>query len=525
MTEDDIEVFGQITGGEHGRIIIRQKSDQVIELGDLLMGKTLESRVLLQVYNLLYGCQIDDKTIQMMSGMHLEGFSGSSRFLEKDLRSYVLAEVKALVVLPNDGGPPRTPKVLPTFFSEISLVSRDDLAFIETPECPVFIGNVRSGSKVLDVAVHLNGVDMFTHHVLIPATTGRGKSNLVKVMLWSTIGRREVGVLVLDPHDEYYGRSGPGLRHHPEAADGLVYYSPDPPKGGQSLRINLRLVHPGDLSGIVFLTDAQKECVWTLYRRSRDRWLEALFTEMTDEEMERLKVSPATVAVLQRRFSLVFDLRVADGSIYSRNEVFTTSGGLKFLDDVMSHLEGGRKVIIDTSRLDHQAELLVGSLVANRVYHTYREHKGGHRLRDCPVITFIVEEAPRVLGGEERNIFGTIAREGRKFKIGITAITQLCSLIPREILANLNTKIILGNEMDQERKAIIASASQDLSADNKLLGALDKGEALVSSVFTKFAIPVQVPLFDDIVARECRGGGKGKGKDGAGKERVRLVGL
>ena len=66
------------------------------------------------------------------------------------------------------------------------------------------------------------------------------------------------------------------------------------------------------------------------------------------------------------------------------------------------------------------------------------------------VISIILEEAPRVLGKEvlEKgpNIFSTIAREGRKFRVGLIAITQLPSLIPREILANMNTKIILYNE-------------------------------------------------------------------------------
>jgi hypothetical protein len=71
--------------------------------------------------------------------------------------------------------------------------------------------------------------------------------------------------------------------------------------------------------------------------------------------------------------------------------------------------------------------------------------------------------------------------------------------------------------MEDERRAIIASASQDLSADYKLLGALDKGEALVSSVFTKFAIPIQIPLFEDIVAKE--------GKKNGPKEKVKLVGM
>jgi DNA helicase HerA-like ATPase len=92
-----------------------------------------------------------------------------------------------------------------------------------------------------------------------------------------------------------------------------------------------------------------------------------------------------------------------------------------------------------------------------------------------------------------------VAKEGRKFRIGLVAITQLISLIPREILANMNTKIILGNEMALERNAIISSASQDLSEDSRTIASLDKGEAIVSSNFTKFAVPIQIPLFEHYI--------------------------
>ena len=131
----------------------------------------------------------------------------------------------------------------------------------------------------------------------------------------------------------------------------------------------------------------------------------------------------------------------------------------------------------------------------------YKSYKIKGTLKDKPVISIVLEEAPRVLGKEvlERgsNIFSTIAREGRKFKVGLMAITQLPSLIPRQILANMNTKIILGVEMQPERQAIIESASQDLSNDSRTIASLDIGEALISSNFTKFAIPIKIPLFED----------------------------
>ena len=63
----------------------------------------------------------------------------------------------------------------------------------------------------------------------------------------------------------------------------------------------------------------------------------------------------------------------------------------------------------------------------------------------------------------------------------------------------MNTKIILGNEMKQEREAIIASASQDLSEDDKNIASLDKGEAIITSIFVPFAMPIKIPLFEDVV--------------------------
>jgi len=70
-------------------------------------------------------------------------------------------------------------------------------------------------------------------------------------------------------------------------------------------------------------------------------------------------------------------------------------------------------------------------------------------------------------------------------------------VIPKDVLTNINTKIILGNEMATERHAVIESAAQDLSDDDRAIASLDKGEAIISSIFTKFAVPVQIPLFDD----------------------------
>ena len=133
----------------------------------------------------------------------------------------------------------------------------------------------------------------------------------------------------------------------------------------------------------------------------------------------------------------------------------------------------------------------------------YKRLKFKDELEDKPVISIVLEEAPRVIGKKaleaRENVFGKIAREGRKFKIGLIGITQLPSLIDREILANMNTKIILGNEMGPEKRILIESSAQDLSDDSQTIGSLDIGEAIVTSNFTKFAIPIKIPLFEDLI--------------------------
>ena len=147
--------------------------------------------------------------------------------------------------------------------------------------------------------------------------------------------------------------------------------------------------------------------------------------------------------------------------------------------------------------------------LATKLFEKYKFYKARGELPQKPVVSVIIEEAPRVIGEDviesrSDNIYSIIAKEGRKFKIGLTAITQLSSVIPKTILANMNTKIILGNEMKHERQAIIESASQDLSDDDRNIASLDKGEAIISSIFVPFAIPIKIPLFDELSENQSK---------------------
>ncbi|MCY4490199.1 MAG: ATP-binding protein [Thaumarchaeota archaeon] len=511
---DDGLVVGQVVGGKFGDIIIRQKSGTDLEIGDIIVSEENGTYLVLQVFALQYGSQIQDRMQQMMSGVNMEQGVVDAQFYEPEFVNYVLARIKPLARIYRENGDVNIPKSLPPFFNKLRLITNDDLSFLQKEDDQIFVGYIRSGSKVIKEAqVWLPAQDVFSHHVLIPATTGRGKSNLVKTILWHMLDTNKVGALVLDAHDEYFGRNTLGLKDHPNARSNLVYYSPsNPPAGASRLTINLQSIKPEHFEGIVDFSDAQIQAIMTAYRNKRANWItEMMLTDPTALEMNgdsrrQGETAVSTMMVVQRKLRLMLSLeKDEEGRIYSRHEVFeSTTRGIDTVNDIIQHISDGRVVVLDTSRLGDVAELLVGNIIATGLLQKYKDAKTTGELDRMPVATIVIEEAPRVIGedvltSKNDNIYATIAKEGRKFKVGLTAITQLSSVIPKTILANMNTKIILGNEMKQEREAIIASASQDLSEDDKNIASLDKGEAIITSIFVPFAMPVKIPLFEDVV--------------------------
>ena len=517
---------GQIIGGGLKDIYIREKSDSHMELGDLLVAEGNNSDyTIIQVKDIEYRSQISQSALDLSAGMKLEGIAEDMEIMEPKLRNYLVARAKSLLyVQKNDQGKylTKSPKRPPSFLTDVQSITDDHLGFLKPEDIKnsIYLGDIRSGSTVKkDVNVHIDLIKSLTHHIFIPATTGRGKSNLVRVMLWSILDSEGAGILVLDPHNEYYGDSvRKGLRDHPKMTEKLEYYSPD--SGNQdalTLSINVRKIRPQHFSGIGGFSSAQSEAMRMFYNKYRQDWISEIAKEKDYQVLKTMGIDEKTAKVLKRKIetklgvSTIVDDSSPDGKkvIFKSNLFVGGESGLSTINDILESLEEGKIVIIDSSKLSDFEELFVGSIIASNIFFKYKNYNS-EILKRKPVISIVIEEAPRVLGrdalesGMGNNIYGTIAREGRKFKLGLIAITQLASVIPRAILANMNTKIILGNEMSMERTAIIDSASQDLSDDNRIIASLDKGEAIVSSVFTKFAIPIYTPEFEKFVDEYLR---------------------
>ncbi len=488
---------GQVVAGDFSKIVMRIKAHEQVELGELVVIEHEEEKFLLQVYDLLYGSQISQQNLELVAGMHLE--EGSFSLLDESLRNYQLALLKPLLAL---GKSSATCKKLPKFFTSVRAVRAEDLSFIITPRNPLFLGNLRSGSKEISVELFLPGKEVLSHHLLVAASTGKGKSNLLHCLLWDLVGKNYAGMLVLDPHDEYYGRTGLGLKDHPQR-EKISYYTPaSPPPGARTLKIHLSLLKPEHFHGAISLSDPQRQCLYVYHKKFRDQWISAILEE---KKIEGVYFHEDTLAVVKRKLMALLSIELEQGKLHCSG-IFDEIAGGNTVGEICRDLEQSKLVIIDTSYFSGSLEILVGSLLTTEIFERYKHYKKQGQLEHKPVVSIVLEEAPRVLGKQVlehgSNVFESIAREGRKFQVGLLAITQLPSEIPKNILANMNTKIILGMEMATERQAIIESSPQDLSQDNRNIASLDKGEALVTSTFTKFAVPVRVPLFEEFARRE-----------------------
>ncbi len=497
--------IGSFVTGSFVKLTLRQKSDQEFELGQLFIaGKDRKNYSIYQIKDLFYGSQIPDPALELMAGYGLERERSDLKIYEPELRNYVLALARPLIFVKENKL--FLPKKLPTFFSDTYDIDDSHLEFFkeEKIDNPLNLGKIRSGSKILKTEVKLEATDVLKHHILIPATTGRGKSNLVKTILYDLMENQNCGKLVFDPHNEYYGsRTQKGLKEHSESSKYIDFYSIRSIPGKLDLRFNINLIEPIHIMGSLYFTQPQIEALIGFYRLHRENWIQAIFSDDISLYQRPQGLHGGTLDVIRRRLAILLNFGFDENNNILENGIYTLNGYESTISNIVNSLIEGKTVIVDTSLFEGAREIFVATIIVENIFNEYKRLKFRDQLEDKPVITIVLEEAPRVIGKKvletRDNVFGKIAREGRKFNIGLIGITQLPSLIDREILANMNTKIILGNEMGPERRTLIESSAQDLSDDSQTIASLDIGEAIVTSNFTKFAIPIKIPLFEDLI--------------------------
>ncbi len=492
-------MLGRIIGRNATEIVFRYPYGRDVKIGEILIAEDEENSSLffLRVIDLQYGQETSERWGLRTAGemIMLDEMEQPYTMRDKESRLFNIGVCSPLGYLRD--GQFRKPKAIPSHFSKVRRASKDDYEFLRKSAGDIVIGRLRSGETEVDVEVGLDG-NLISHHIGIFATTGMGKSNLMRVFAASAMRHGKYGILIVDPHGEYYeGGSGTkGLKHHPMAENSLVVYSPHRLSGPHNmLKISAYEITVDDVQNIFPFTDAQRDALYAISSRFGKEWLVKLCDMESGELVKAFggRVQDITFNVLKRRAERIM-----------RSEMIHRDESVAVTDSILGHLNEGKVVLVDTSGLYEYEELLVGVILARKIL---RYNKNAYRDKEkfgkLPPVLITMEEAQRVLRGE--GIFSQIAREGRKFKVGLCAITQQPKLIKEELLSQFNTFFVLGLADEGDRNIIKSSAKQDLSKVEKEIQMLEAGEALITYPGAPFAIPAKIYWYDDYI-KDMAGG-------------------
>jgi len=164
------------------------------------------------------------------------------------------------------------------------------------------------------------------------------------------------------------------------------------------------------------------------------------------------------------------------------------------VDSILSYLDRGINVVLEFGRFrDITSYILVANMLSRRIYAQYQARMeramGEDSAKPTPLV-ITIEEAHKFLNPELANqtIFGTIAREMRKYNVTLLVIDQRPSGIDEEVMSQIGTKItcLLDNERD------IDSVLAGVSGKSELKSVLAKLAAKQQALVFGHAVPMPV---------------------------------
>lgn len=347
---------------------------------------------------------------------------------------------------------------------------------------------IRIGSILTepDVPVKLDVNKMVSRHLAILAMTGAGKSNAASVIIDQLLA---IGgtIMIFDMHSEY------GRTDFPNGQKKTILPKINPRDLNLSEYKQLASIGENATNQIKYLRDAH-EYANDLVKDGEvtdfiDTMLEQLETTLIKLENEENKRTPHIDAVRQVIFKME-DLKSKYIKILDSVDV----------DDIIDTIESGKVNIMGLGSIDERmTDILVNHTlnnILNRRRNAITNSKG--KTLDYPIFC-IIEEA-HMLASEKRNTrskytIGKIAREGRKFGVGLCLVSQSPKSLDSEALSQVNNMIIL-RLVEPGDQTHVQRSSESLSEDLlKQLPSLNIGEAIIVGQMTKIPTMVKIDEF------------------------------
>lgn len=451
------------------------------------------------------------------------GRSDSGDRLKKSAKRKKEIEITALVNEPSSasGEFQLLPvKTIPSHFSQVFDATERDFRIVFGWEDDPHKRNFAIGQPIdMPVPICLD-LDRFVERSNgVFGKSGTGKSFLTRLLLSGIIRKQAAVNLIFDMHSEYGWEAATegkkfstvkGLRQLFPAQVQIYTLDIDSTKrrgvrDAQELYISYDQIEVEDLMLIreeLNLSEASLENAIILRNEFGKGWISRLLA-MTNAEIqefcEQKMGSKSSIMALQRKLNRLDDLKYLRPTCPEN-----------YIKRILEAIAAGRHIVIEFgSQSNLLSYMLATNIITRRIHHSYVQQAERFlqtkNISDRPQqLTITIEEAHRFLAPNtaRQTIFGTIAREMRKYFVTLLIVDQRPSGIDNEVMSQIGTRItaLLNDEKDIDAIFTGVAGSGNLRT---ILSKLDsKQQALVLGHAVPMPVVVQTRPYDETFYRE-----------------------
>ncbi len=437
--------------------------------------------------------------------------------------AFGVVELTPRIMIPNDADHSDEDAILPvktvpTHFSPVYEATREDVGLIFGEE------EKDSGKKFFEIGQPLDmetpvclNLDRFVERSnAIFGKSGTGKTFLTRICLCGVIKANKAVNLIFDMHSEY-GHQGTSEGNASRTVRGLKQYFGSRVQvftldeaSSRRRKVSADFVVKIPYSSVTIediallsrelnLNSTAVETGYLLEARFGSGWM-AKFLEMDADAIKEFvgenNAHGGALGAFQRK--LKGFVRRCEGFLMP-----TVPGDDDAVKHILHCLLDGTSVVLEFGQYDSPVQyMLVANLLTRKIHDEYRhlvEKAQGDGSEGPKPLVITIEEAHKFLSPalSDGTIFGTIARELRKYKVTLLIVDQRPSGIDDEVLSQVGTKICCLLDDEKDVDAVLTGVSGANSLRNVLASLETKQQALLFGHAVPMPVVVRTRNYDD----------------------------
>jgi uncharacterized protein len=373
-------------------------------------------------------------------------------------------------------------KTIPPHFSTVYEATKEDVALIfgdeEDPTKRYFNIGCPLDMKT-PVCLDLERLTERSNGIF--GKTGTGKTFLTRLVLAGLIKQQKAVTLIFDMHSEYGLQARTenksesfvkGLKTLFPSAVAIFSIDPDSTRRRGAMA-DVELILSYQAIGVEDIMSLQEElnlhstaleAAYLIHARYKQDWLQTLLNQgdRLKEFAQELGAHPESIAALYRKLKRIERLPFLRPT--------NCQGAFKdtsAIDQMMEYIDKGINIIVEFGNFTSTfCYLLIANIITRRIHHEFvaktERFLGSQRAEDEPKKLMIcIEEAHKFLNSSaaRQTIFGTIAREMRKYYVSLLVVDQRPSGIDQEIISQIGTKIVAQLNDERDIQAVLMGSN------------------------------------------------------------------